>query len=182
MSAIICNCKSIYGCAAATIAAMAALVMHATASAHGGVAVIRTKRFGALALVAGLTLAVLSPSAMAQKAPDAAAKPATNAAPAAQQAAPAKAEVKKVASVCKGLDEASCGKNTICTWRAAATRKDGVAVKAHCRKKPDISKAQAAKDAKKAAKEAAPPATQAAPPATQAAPAAKKVPKSAPAN
>lgn len=93
------------------------------------------KRFGAFALVAGMALVLSAPAAFAQKTP-AAEKPAAAA------AAP---------SPCKGLDEAQCGKKAAgCIWRAASKRKDGVEVKAHCRKKPDIAKAKAALAAKKA--------------------------------
>lgn len=102
---------------------------------------IKATRFGTAAALAGFMLALV-PVANAQKAPATAAAP-----------------VAKAASACKGLEEAACGKlATECIWRAASTRKNGVAVKAHCRKKPDITKAQAAKDAKKAAAAKAAPA------------------------
>jgi len=123
-------------------------------------------RISAAVALAGLTLTI-SPMAHAQKAPaaDKAAKPAAS--------APAATTAAKPASVCKGLEEPACGKNAECIWRAASTRKNGSAVKAHCRKKPDIAKAQAAKEAKKAAAAAAPAVKSTAPAAKAAAPAAK---------
>jgi hypothetical protein len=58
-------------------------------------AVITMKRLGALALASALALSAFGPTALAQKAPDANAKPAAKA---------------KAPSLYKGLDEAACGK------------------------------------------------------------------------
>ena len=117
-----------------------------------------TKRLGTVAILTGIALALLTPGASAQKAP-----------PAADKAAKTATEVP---SPCKGLEEAQCGKKgAACIWRAASKRKDGVEVKAHCRKKPDIAKAQAALAAKKAA---APAAAKPATAAATAAPASAK--------
>jgi len=38
------------------------------------------------------------------------------------------------ASYCKGLSESACTSTDGCKWRQQITRKDGVNVKAHCRK------------------------------------------------
>ena len=39
-------------------------------------------------------------------------------------------------SPCKGLDNAACTANTLCTWYKEAKLKDGHTRKAHCQKKP----------------------------------------------
>jgi hypothetical protein len=87
----------------------------------------------------------------------------------------------KVPSPCKGLEEAACTKmGETCSWIAAATRKDGKAVKAHCRKKAGFAAKKPA--AASAAAQAKTPATTATPPATApAAKAAKKAVKPPPA-
>ncbi len=104
-----------------------------------------------LSVVAAASLALGFAASTAFAQGTAPAAPVTTPAVKAPAAKPAvKTAAPKVASACKGLAQDACGKIADCTWRAASTRKDNVAVKAHCRKKPDISKAQAAK-AKKAA-------------------------------
>jgi hypothetical protein len=43
------------------------------------------------------------------------------------------------ASACQGLSESACKGNSECTWMSGYTRKDGVAVSAHCRSKGKAS-------------------------------------------
>ncbi len=43
------------------------------------------------------------------------------------------------ASACQGLSESACKGNSDCTWMSGYTRKDGVAVSAHCRSKGKAS-------------------------------------------
>jgi hypothetical protein len=72
-------------------------------------------------------------------APDA--KATTTPAPTTTTPAPTKTttpEAKKstTPSPCKGLDNAACTANTLCTWYKEAKLKDGHTRKAHCQKKP----------------------------------------------
>lgn len=153
------------------------------------IAVTIIKRMGALAMVAGFAIAGLPPAAMAQKAPGAAtaATPATQAAPA-SPAKTTKPAVKpaKIPSPCKGLEEAACAKmGETCSWIAAATRKDGKAVKAHCRKKAGFAAKKPAAAKAAAPAKTTPPATTTTPatqsPTAAAAKAAKKAVKPPPA-
>jgi hypothetical protein len=40
---------------------------------------------------------------------------------------------------CKGMEKAACERNDQCSWVDPYTRKDGVKVSGHCRKKPKKS-------------------------------------------
>lgn len=130
-----------------------------------------------LGAAAILGLALIAPVAHAQqKAPEQ--KPAA-AAPAAPAAA--KKADKKPASVCKGLEQAACGANTACAWRAEAEIKKGARkgqkVKAHCRANTPPPTKKAAAPAGTKAPVSAPAATKApttaTPPPSSAGPAKK---------
>lgn len=131
-------------------------------------AVFMMKRSGALALAVVLACVAFAPVAVAQKAPDANAKPAAKA---------------KAPSPCKGLEQGACTKmGETCSWIDATTRKDGKQVKAYCRKKAGFAaKTTKAAPVKKAAvpKKAAPAkaAAPAAEPAKPAEPAKKTAEK-----
>jgi hypothetical protein len=45
----------------------------------------------------------------------------------------------QAASECKGMERKACERNDRCTWVDGFTRKDGVKVSSHCRKKPSQS-------------------------------------------
>ena len=114
---------------------------------------MKTLRFGTLALIAGMAFVALAPGALAQKKPDAAAT-----------AAPAKAKKPKkvkAPSLCKGLNNKACtAKADTCRWIGATTRKDGKKVKAYCRKLP--TRASTTKTSTKKSTRAAAPAQPAA--------------------
>jgi hypothetical protein len=91
-----------------------------------------------------LSITAVCGSGAAAAAADDAKPAATTTAPDAKAATPAAttttttpaAKKSTTPSPCKGLDNATCTANTLCSWYKEAKLKDGHTRKAHCQKKP----------------------------------------------